>query len=83
MKKLIMSFVLLLIVLSVAFAEYVNGYYRSNGTYVNGYYRSDRNDTVRDNYSYKGNENPYTQEEGHNYYRKSKSSEYYGYDSKY
>ncbi len=30
-------------------AEWVNGYYRSNGTYVNGYYRRDRNSS---NYSY-------------------------------
>ena len=40
-----------------AFAGYVNGYYRSNGTYVNGYYRSDANAYKYDNYSFKGNWN--------------------------
>ena len=61
-----------------AWAERVSGYYRSNGTYVQSYDRSDRNDTVQDNYSYKGNYNPYTGQTGTNYYRNSPSSEYYG-----
>ena len=58
-------------------AGYVNGYYRSNGTYVQPYSRSESNYTVRDNYSYKGNTNPYTGETGHNYYRHSPTSDYY------
>lgn len=49
---------------SFAFAEYVNGYTRKNGTYVPGYNRSDRNDTKNDNYSTKGNYNPYTGAKG-------------------
>ena len=60
-----------------AFAGHVNGYVRSNGTYVQGYERSDPNSTVRDNYDYKGNTNPYTGATGDNYYRHSPSSEYY------
>lgn len=56
--------------------EYVNGHFE-NGRYVQGYYRSDKNNTVRDNFSYKGNINPYTYEEGHNYYRNNPTSEYY------
>lgn len=43
---------------------YVNGYTKANGTYVEGHYRSSPNDTVSDNYSTDGNENPYTGEEG-------------------
>lgn len=44
-----------------AFADtYVNGYYRSNGTYVQPHYRTDPNNTRLDNYSTKGNYNPYT-----------------------
>ena len=61
-----------------AFAGHVNGYVRSDGTYVQGYERSNPNSTVRDNYDYKGNTNPYTGATGDNYYRNSPSSEYYG-----
>lgn len=43
---------------------YVNGYYRSNGTYVKGYYRTAPNSTNRDNFSTKGNVNPYTGKPG-------------------
>ncbi len=60
------------------FAGYVSGYTRSDGTYVQGYERSDPNSTVTDNYSYKGNTNPYTGQTGDNYYRNSPTSQYYG-----
>jgi hypothetical protein len=43
---------------------YVDGYTKADGTYVEGHYRSSPNDTVSDNYSTDGNENPYTGEEG-------------------
>jgi len=42
----------------------VNGYYRSNGTYVEPYHRSDPNGNVYDNWSTRGNVNPYTGESG-------------------
>lgn len=45
-------------------AVHVKGYYRSNGTYVQPHYRSSPNSTVLDNYSTKGNINPYTGKEG-------------------
>lgn len=45
-------------------AVHVKGYYRSNGTYVQPHYRSSPNGTVLDNYSTKGNINPYTGKEG-------------------
>lgn len=70
MKKLLMS---ILLFSGVAQAEYVNGYYRSNGTYVNGYHRSDANSNIYDNYSTQGNVNPYTGAYG------TKSPNYYNY----
>lgn len=79
MIKTILAVLLgLVLIASVSSAEWVNGYMRKDGTYVNGYERSDRNNTVIDNYSYKGNVSPYTGEEGHNYYRNNPTSEYYG-----
>lgn len=61
-----MLFVLLLVfgVITTANAEYVSGYMKSNGTYVSGYNRSSANDTTSDNYSTKGNINPYTGKAG-------------------
>jgi hypothetical protein len=43
---------------------HVRGHYRSNGTYVQPHYRSSPNGTTLDNYSTKGNVNPYTGKEG-------------------
>lgn len=45
-------------------SEYVNGYTRRNGTYVSGYYRTRRDSTKSNNYSTKGNINPYTGKRG-------------------
>ena len=58
-------------------AGYVNGYLRSDGTYVHSYYRSNPDNTPIDNYSFKGNINPYTGKVGHNYYRNNPKSPYY------
>lgn len=38
----------------------VRGYFRSDGTYVAPHYRSNPNNTRSDNYSTRGNYNPYT-----------------------
>jgi hypothetical protein len=63
---------------TVAFADqYVHGYTRSNGTHVQPYYRSSPNGTVTDNFSYKGNINPYTGAIGSNRYIHDKTSLYY------
>ena len=43
---------------------YVNGYTRSDGTRVEGHYRSAPNSTKSDNWSTKGNTNPYTGKKG-------------------
>lgn len=78
MKKILLALLMLVFTTSLAYAGYVRGYTRSDGTVVQGYYRSDANNTVRDNYSYEGNTNPYTGVEGHNHYRNNPTSEYYG-----
>jgi len=77
MKKIICIVLCLTSFVAVSFAEYVSGYYRRDGTYVNGHYRSDSNNTVTDNYSYKGNYNPYTGSKGKDKYEDSQSSFYY------
>lgn len=64
MKKLLS---LLLLTLScTALADvYVEGYYRSDGTYVRPHYRSSPNSSTYDNYSTRGNVNPYTGQPGY------------------
>jgi len=65
MKKLILTILSFLLLASWSFADtYVNGYYRKDGTYVQGHYRSSQNNTKSDNYSTKGNYNPYTGKNG-------------------
>lgn len=67
-----------LLVTSQASADqYVRGYYRQDGRYVPGYWRSSPNWTVRDNYSYLGNINPYTGATGRDRYESSPTSAYY------
>lgn len=64
MKKAIV-FAVLATCASTSYADtYVQGYTKSNGTYVQGHYRSDSNHTTSDNYSTRGNTNPYTGEKG-------------------
>ena len=64
MKKILLA--LTLVAFQVpAFADtYVSGYCKNNGQCVNGYWRSDSNYTTSDNYSTKGNTNPYTGKKG-------------------
>ena len=46
---------------TTAFSDtYVRGYIRCNGTYVAPHYRSSPNSTTMDNWSTRGNVNPYT-----------------------
>jgi hypothetical protein len=45
--------------------QYVRPHVRSDGTYVDGYYRSSPNSSSYDNYSSRGNTNPYTGERGY------------------
>ncbi|PZM86328.1 hypothetical protein DLH72_01165 [Candidatus Gracilibacteria bacterium] len=93
MKKLFTLIVSIMILLGTsieAFADtWVNGYYKKNGTYVQGHWRSDRNGSKYDNWSTKGNYNPYTGKAGthkvdgysnYNYYTPSYNS-YNNYNS--
>jgi len=49
----------------IALADvYVQGYTKANGTYVQPHYRSSPNSTTYDNWSTKGNVNPYTGQYG-------------------
>ena len=64
MKKAILL-VFLLAIPAVAHAdEYVQGYYRSNGTYVQPYMRSSPDGNPYNNFSARGNVNPYTGQPG-------------------
>ena len=50
---------------SVSADCYVSGYYTSRGTWVNGYYRTCADNNMWNNYSTKGNYNPYTGRKGY------------------
>ena len=69
MKKLVLSIVALVAVATTSFAQFntttVSGYSRSNGTYVQPYVRTMPNFTNWDNFSTKGNYNPYTGSTGY------------------
>lgn len=60
MKNKIIAFTLFLIPIASFGDTHVNGYERRNGTYVQPYERTSPNDTRVDNYSTKGNFDPYT-----------------------
>lgn len=68
--------------LSVSSAEaqqWVNGYTKKNGTYVQGHYRSTRDGNPFNNYSTRGNRNPYTGQTGSvNPYRNNNTFGNYG-----
>jgi len=63
-----MKFIALLVavasVTAAADTVYVPGRFKSDGTYVSGHYKTAPNDTKLDNYSAKGNVNPYTGKTG-------------------
>lgn len=65
MKKVIIFALVGLFLATSAIADvYVKGYTRKDGTYVAPHYRSDPNGSVYDNWSTKGNVNPYTGKKG-------------------
>jgi hypothetical protein len=63
MKKILIAIALLLSFNTFA-DTYVRGYTKQNGTYVEPHYRSSPNGTTLDNFSTKGNVNPYTGQAG-------------------
>ena len=61
MKKFLACLLASIVCSSVAMADvYVRGYTRSDGTYVAPHYRSSPNATRNDNWTTRGNVNPYT-----------------------
>lgn len=64
--KLTLIFGLTLLSTATMADEWVSGYVRKDGTYVQPHYRSSPDNNVYNNYSYKGNTNPYTGQVGTN-----------------
>lgn len=62
--KLMCTALVISAVFSQAHADYTHGYIKRNGTYVSGYHRSRSDSTKLNNYSTKGNFNPYTGKRG-------------------
>lgn len=60
MKKVLLLIAFLFAAANSYSQVYVSGYVKSNGTYVKPHYRTSANHTRNDNYSTKGNINPYT-----------------------
>lgn len=84
MKKLFIAMFALASLSSVSFADtYVSGHYRSDGTYVAPHYRSSPNYTKSDNWTTKGNVNPYTGQAGTRTYDNYNNSRGYGSSSSY
>lgn len=64
LQKIVFSLLIAFFAIS-AFADVsVKGYYRNDGTYVQPHHRSSPNSNTNDNWSTKGNTNPYTGEKG-------------------
>lgn len=82
--KSILLIITFSLISSVGFARdtYVRGYTKSNGTYVQGHYKTKSNNSLYDNYSTRGNTNPYTGKKGtknpYKYSDRAKKN-YYGY----
>lgn len=61
MKRFVLALVAATLIAPAATAQvHVKGYTKKDGTYVAPHYRSSPNNSVYDNYSAKGNVNPYT-----------------------
>jgi hypothetical protein len=64
MRAFLGSLALVLLCQAAAADTYVRGYTRSDGTYVQPHYRSDPDGDPFNNYSSRGNTNPYTGQRG-------------------
>src|SRR5574344_1553355 len=64
MKKLILTVILFSQCFMIANAEYVGGYVRQDGTIVSPYNRTSSDNTTINNYSTRGNINPYNGNRG-------------------
>ena len=66
LRKILTCMIALFVLASVAEgAQRVRGYINKNGTYVMPHYKTKRDSTRLNNYSTKGNINPYTGKRGH------------------
>ena len=71
----------LIAIFSIAYtATRVKGYYRKDGTYVRPHYRSNADGNPYNNWSTKGNVNPYTGKKG---YKTPQQSGYKNYNNNY
>ena len=64
MKRLALLLILCATVSAAVADEYVQGYYRRNGTYVQPHHRTTPDGNPHNNYSTQGNVNPYTGQQG-------------------
>lgn len=64
MQRVLLLLLCLLFAATASAQVRVKGYTKANGTYVAPHYRSAPNNTKLDNYSTKGNTNPYTGQAG-------------------
>jgi hypothetical protein len=64
MKRLFAFLLAALVAAPVLADEYVQGYYRKDGTYVQGYHRTTPDNNPYNNFSTRGNVNPYTGQSG-------------------
>jgi len=62
--KYLLPILIVLSLITPAFATYVKPHFTKNGTFVSGHYRSKPNKTKLDNYSYRWNSNTYTAKKG-------------------
>ena len=70
MKKILSALLVISILIIFAGSAFardtrVKGYYRNNGTYVQPHYRTSPDRNIWNNYSTKGNINPYTGNKGY------------------
>jgi hypothetical protein len=79
MKKLVIFLLATLALSNVALAdEYINGYYREDGTYVQPHYQTAPDNNLYNNYSTQGNLNPYTGQAGTVNPNQLNTAPYYG-----
>lgn len=66
MKKILLLLMAVLVFAAgAAEAKYQRGYVRKNGTYVSGHFKTSSDGSKLNNYSTKGNRNPYTGKKGY------------------
>lgn len=63
--KTILLTLLVVLATPVVADQYVRPHIRKDGTFVDGHFRSSPNSTKFDNYSTRGNSNPYTGQRGY------------------